>query len=106
MKQYTINATSIRPHQTEKERQILFDYMPEVVSSMFIAYGVSDGFTIYPVTGYWQGVKEESYKIEVLTELDFDGMIEVAERLRKHYDQDAVILTSGDIVKFIEREEV
>ena len=103
MQLYTINATSVRPSQTEMERQARVNSMPEVVSSIFIDYGVSNGFTIYPVTGYWQGVKEESYKIEVLTEMDFDGMVAVAEVIREYYDQDAVILQCGDVVKFIER---
>lgn len=102
MQQFTINATTIRPQYSDIVNKQRFDKMPEIVANTLTNYGI-DGFTMYPVMGYWQGEREDSYKIEVLTDKGFDVMAEVAEVLRATYDQDAVILTCGDIVKFIER---
>lgn len=94
MKLYTINATSIRPEYSDKINQARFDSMPYMLSDTFKSVGI-DGFTLYEVIGFWQGEREPSYKIEVLTEL--------CEQIRHVYNQDAVILQCGEIVKFIER---
>lgn len=102
MKLYTINATSIRPEYNAKINQARFDNMPYMLSDTFKRVGI-DGFTIYEVIGFWQGEREPSYKIEVLTELDFDVMAGLCEEIRHVYNQDAVILQCGEIVKFIER---
>ena len=102
MKLYTINATSIRPEYSAKVNQARFDNMPYMLADTFKSVGI-DGFTLYEVVGFWMGEREPSYKIEVLTELDFDGMAELCEQIRHVYNQDAVILQCGEIVKFIER---
>ena len=102
MKLFTINATSIRPEYSAKVNQARFDKMPKILSSMLARHGI-DGFTVYPVIGYWQGEREDSYKIELSTKLEFDVMAELREQIRHVYNQDAVILQCGDIVKFIER---
>lgn len=102
MKLYTINATSIRPEYNAKINQARFDNMPYMLSDTFKRVGI-DGFTIYEVIGFWEGEREPSYKIEVLTELDFDVMAGLCEEIRHVYNQDAVILQCGEIVKFIER---
>ena len=102
MQLFTINATSIRPEYNAKVNKARFDSMPEVVSNMLMAGGI-DGFTVYEVIGFWEGKRERSYKIEVLTELEFDVMAGLCEKIRYVYNQDAVILQCGDTVKFIER---
>ena len=102
MKLYTINATSIRPEYSDNVNKARFDNMPYMLSDTFKSVGI-DGFTIYEVIGFWQGERERSYKIEVLTKLDFDVMAELCEQIRHVYNQDAVILQSGEDVKFIER---
>ena len=102
MKQYTINATPERYDVSEEENSTRHNGYAAVVSEVLAMYGI-DGFTIYEVVGYWHGERGGSYKIEVLTDKSFDVMVEVAEQLRRQYNQDAVILTCGDIVKFVER---
>ena len=102
MQLYTINATSIRPEYSDKINQARFENMPYMLADTFKRVGI-DGFTLYEVVGFWMGEREPSYKIEVLTELDFDVMAELCEQIRHVYNQDAVILQCGDIVKFIER---
>ena len=102
MKLYTINATSIRPEYSDKINQARFDNMPYMLSDTFKSVGI-DGFTLYEVIGFWMGERERSYKIEVLTKLDFDVMAGLCEQIRHVYNQDTVILTCGDVVKFIER---
>lgn len=103
MQQFTINATTIRPQYSDIVNKQRFDKMPEIVANTLTNYGI-DGFTMYPVMGYWQGEREDSYKIEVLTDKGFDVMAEVAEILRDMYNQDAVMVTYPDnSVKFIER---
>jgi len=102
MKLYTVNATSIRPEYSDKINQARFDSMPYMLADTFKSVGI-DGFTLYEVVGFWMGEREPSYKIEVLTELEFDVMAELCEQIRHVYNQDAVILQCGEIVKFIER---
>ena len=102
MKLYTINATSIRPEYSAKVNKARFDNMPYMLSDTFKRVGI-DGFTIYEVIGFWQGERERSYKIEVLTDLDSAYIVGVCEEIRHVYNQDAVILQYGDTVKFIER---
>ena len=102
MKLYTINATSIRPEYSDNVNKARFDNMPYILSDTFKSVGI-DGFTLYEVIGFWQGERERSYKIEVLTELDFDVMAVLCEEIRDVYNQDAVILQCGEIIKFIER---
>ena len=102
MQLYTINATSIRPEYSDKINKARFDNMPYMLSDTFQSVGI-DGFTLYEVIGFWMGERERSYKIEVLTELDFDVMAGLCEQIRHVYNQDAVILQCGEIVKFIER---
>ena len=103
MQLYTINATSIRPEYNEKVNKARFDNMPYMLSDTFKSVGI-DGFTLYEVIGFWMGERERSYKIEVLTELNFDVMAGLCEQIRHAYNQDAVILQCGETVKFIERQ--
>ena len=102
MKLYTINATSYRSEYSVEINKARFDNMPYMLSDTFKKVGI-DGFTIYEVIGFWMGERERSYKIEVLTEVDFDVMAELCEQIRHVYNQDAVILQCGETVKFIER---
>ena len=102
MQLYTINATSIRPEYSDNINKARYDNMPYMLSDTFKSVGI-DGFALYEVVGFWMGVRERSYKIKVLTELDFDVMAGLCEQIRHVYNQDAVILQCGDIVKFVER---
>lgn len=101
MKLYTINATWVRPNVTTL--RVPYSH---TVSNVLGDYGI-DGFTLYEVDGYWMGVNEVSYKIEVaLTDEQAKSILEVCEKLRALYDQDAVMLTYPDnSVEFIERGE-
>ena len=102
MKLYTINATSFRPEYNAKINQARFDNMPYMLSNTFKSVGI-DGFTLYEAIGFWEGKREPSYKIEVLTDLDFEVMAGLCELIRYAYNQDAVILQCDETVKFIER---
>lgn len=103
MKLYTINATWVRPTDTEQDKAYKEARYSGTVAQILDKYGV-DGFTIYKVDGYWNREAELSYKIEIATELSLDKMLEICERLRKEYQQDAVMLTLPDnSVEFIER---
>lgn len=102
MKLWTFNATHVRPdddYQKSVENKSLYK---GVVSSILKKYKV-DGFTIYEVDGYWEGVAEKSYKIEVATEYHASTMRLIASDLRAYYKQDAVMLTHPDnTVEFVE----
>ena len=102
MQLYTINATPERYDATKAENVKRHAGYARYVSEALDNFGI-DGFTIYEVQGYWQGKPERSYKIEVLTDKPFDVMVMVCDMLRLQYNQDAVILQCGDVVKFIER---
>lgn len=102
MQLFTINATSYRREYSDEINRARFDNMPYMLSDTFKRVGI-DGFTLYEVIGFWEGEREPSYKIEVLTELDFDVIAGLCEEIRHVYNQDAVILQCGETVKFIER---
>lgn len=106
MQLYTINATPVRTEYNESVNNARCEAYPEMVSRVCQQNGI-DGFTIIPVTGYWQGVKEVSYKIEVAVESELEHVIdEIAKELGSLYNQDAVMITYPDnSVKFIDREE-
>lgn len=104
MQLYTINATWVRPQDTEDEKAYKALSYASTVATILSTYGI-DGFTIYEVQGYWMGASEVSYKIELaLTDEDAGSILEVAEKLRKLYNQDAVMVTTPDNkVSFVER---
>jgi len=61
-----------------------------------------DGFTMYQVNGYWKGVPEVSFKIEIAVDSNPERVYTVSEALRDLYNQDAVMLTlPNNTVKFI-----
>lgn len=115
MKLFTLNATPMRrPDQLSKpasistvdmrekdidtiNKQAVAEY-PRVVARVLAKHGI-DGFTIYKVDGYWQGVPEISFKIEIATD---GGVGMIASELRDLYNQDAVMVTYPDnTVEFI-----
>ena len=102
MQLFTINATSYRPEYNARINKARFENMPYMLSDTFKSVGI-DGFTLYEVIGFWEGKRERSYKIEVLTDLEFDVIAGLCEEIRHVYNQDAVILQCGETVKFIER---
>lgn len=58
-----------------------------------------DGFTMYKVQGYWQGVAETSFKIEIALEEEqasIDKVGKICAELRDIYKQDSVMLTYPD----------
>lgn len=90
MKLYTINATPVRVDVSENENKTRIEQYPQVVAELLAKHGI-DGFTIYPVQGYWKGEAEDSFKIEIATDGDV-GMI--ASELRDIFNQEAVMLTN------------
>lgn len=103
MKLYTINATPIRTENSKDQNDSLMACYPSVLHKILANYGI-DGFTMYEVIGYWKGVGERSYKIEIARpESESDGiMYEICEKLRDKYDQDSVMLTyPNNTVEFI-----
>ena len=101
MKLYTINAT---PHRFDDDYQTMVEKSAAYkghVSGILEKIGI-DGFTIYEVNGYWQGTPEQSFKIEVATDLDYEKIVAVCAKLRDDFNQDSVMLTSPDnSVEFI-----
>lgn len=115
MKLYTLNATPMRrwdqleapasdSHLDTRKKDIdsinkmALEEYPRVVARVLAKHGI-DGFTIYKVDGYWQGVPEVSFKIEVATD---GGVGMIASELRDLYNQDAVMVTHPDnTVEFI-----
>jgi hypothetical protein len=101
MQLYTFNATPVHvTNDTATNAELVKDY-PQQVAAILAAYGF-DGFTIYPVAGYWQGVAEGSFKIELAAEpksviSDKLNIIEtIAAELRDVYKQDSVMVTYPD----------
>lgn len=108
MKLYTITATPVQ----SKEQMIKagYDIQPDntvehinelhtgeysqVVADILEAYGVN-GFTIYPVQGYWMGKAEQSFKIEIAG-ISYIKASKICNELRDTYNQDAVMLTNPD----------
>ena len=104
MQLYTINATWVRPDDSDMIKLQYSDgaIYKRVISDMLASYGI-DGFTIQEVQGYWQGVPEKSYIITVACE-DVKTIERFAESMRSVYNQDAVMIAYPDgSVKFIER---
>ena len=113
MKLYTINATPMQTLEQVRgggdniEAGALDAYnglnmlnYDKAVAEVFSSLDI-DGFTMYRVNGYWKGVAEPSFKIEVATD-DERKVREACMRLRVTYNQDAVMLTLPDnTVEFI-----
>ena len=102
MKLFTINATPVRDDMGDEiNAERLLNYRGEV-STVLARRGI-DGFTIYPVTGYWQGVQEDSFKIEIATDVKNAHTVNsIAKELRDMYNQDSVMVTYPDgYVEFI-----
>lgn len=117
MKLYTINATPIRKFKqlSDSEKKYIrkgedtlkainaraLKLYPGAVAFTLAKHGI-DGFTIYPVQGYWKGEAEDSFKIEIAAELSYFMVGEVANELRDIFNQEAVMLTLPDnTVEFI-----
>lgn len=100
MQLYTINATPIKDTNAADNNHLLLMGYPIYVAKLLSTFNI-DGFTIYPVTGYWQGKKEQSFKIELALKNDNDIRV-ICGWLRDTYKQDAVMLTLPDnSVEFI-----
>lgn len=117
MKLYTITATPVRSIAQLKEpelgkldfrardidsinKQAIAEY-PKVVSDILKGWGI-DGFTIYQVQGYWKGEAEVSFKIEIATDMTELSVCDMADELRRKYNQEAVMLTKpNNEVEFI-----
>lgn len=115
MKMFTITATPVQSEEQmikngyslDEENTVdhinnlhLLEY-PEVVAKEMAKVGF-DGFTLYKVHGYWQGVPETSFKIEIAVDTDPERVYTVAKALRDIYNQDAVMLTlPNNNVRFV-----
>lgn len=113
MKLFTINATPMMREDQARNfpayqgnldafnASNLADYETEV-AGVLANQGI-DGFTIYRVNGYWQGVPEVSFKIEIAIDSNPERVYTIARELRAIYAQDSVMLTlPNNTVKFIE----
>lgn len=115
MKIFTITATPVQskaqmikagydisPDNTvEHINKLHMGEFPKVVAENLQACGI-DGFTMYEVNGYWQGVAEKSFKIEIAIDSDPERVYTVAKVLRDMYNQDAVMVTlPNNSVNFI-----
>lgn len=100
MQLYTLNATPVRVDIDNATNDARCQDYPQFVAALLQKYGV-DGFTIYEVQGFWQAVKERSFKIEIAS--DTKVVIDkIAVELRDMFNQDAVMLTNPDnSVEFI-----
>jgi len=102
VKLYTINATPVLSDNSVETNDFNCQAYPQRVAGILKKHGI-DGFTIYLVTGYWQGEEETSFKIEIATELDSVVMFNICNELRTRFNQESVMLTypSGN-VEFID----
>ncbi len=100
MQLYTINATPLRDKKDTDKNNSLMACYPSIVTKTLSRYDI-EGFTMYEVLGYWQGIGERSYKIEIATD-DAISIRMICQDLRDKYNQDAVMLTNPDnTVEFI-----
>lgn len=95
MKLYTINATPVREAASKDKNDQMCAKFPQEIADILNEYDI-DGFTIYEVKGYWEGLAERSFKIEIATSLDYFIMSEVCNHIRDEYSQKAVMLTKPD----------
>lgn len=95
MQLYTINATPVREDASNEANAININQYPDVVAQVLKGWGF-DGFTIYKVDGYWQGLPEVSFKIEIALDKDFSKVYNVAEELRDKFNQDSVMVTDSN----------
>lgn len=59
-----------------------------------------EGYSLYTIDGYWQGVQETSYVLEVM--IDFMDYEVFANAIRDELCQDSVMVTVQDLeVKFL-----
>lgn len=125
MKLYTINATPVRTKEQWRRQmptsKILTDKVvdglntmaievyPGAVAKILAEFDI-DGFTMYEVKGYWKGIPEVSFKIEVALDDNTNSgganadatMVMVADELKIAYNQEGVMLTlPNNTVKFI-----
>lgn len=106
MKLYTINATPVMnkeqykrlvpsdkvltDEEVDKLNAIAIEQYPSDVAELLAKYDI-DGFTIYQVQGYWKGVPEVSFKIEIASDVSVNM---VASILRDRFNQEAVMVTN------------
>jgi len=101
MKLFTINATPVSISNTLGENEKLVKNYPRVVASVLKSHGF-DGFTMYQVQGYWMGLSEISFKIEIAIDTNPERVYTVAQTLRDMFNQDSVMVTlPNNTVKFI-----
>lgn len=96
------NGYDITPDNTvEHINKLHLGEYPKIVAELLSSLGI-DGFTIYPVQGYWKGEAEQSFKIEIAIDSDPERVYTVAGQLRDTYNQDAVMVTlPNNSVRFV-----
>ena len=101
MKLYTINATPVRSNNSDFKNDLALEAYPKNVARIMKNNGF-EGFTMYKVDGYWMGLPEVSFKIEIAVDKNPEAVYTVAEELRDLYNQDSVMITlPNNSVKFI-----
>lgn len=101
MKLFTITSTPVRTDKSDENNALLIMGYPKVVADTLKAWDI-DGFTMYKVDGYWQGVPEVSFKIEIAIDKDPERVYSVAMKLKELYNQDAVMVTlPNNSVRFV-----
>ena len=51
-----------------------------------------DGFTTSEVIGYWKGKKEQTLKVEIVTDESNTALVKLAKELKIKLDQESVLL--------------
>ena len=94
---YTIDKNNSVAHIN----QLHLEEYSDIVAKVLGRHGI-DGFTMYQVNGYWKGIPEVSFKIEIAIDKDANRVYEIAAELKNIYNQEGVMLTlPNNTVKFI-----
>jgi hypothetical protein len=68
---------------------------------VILAVNCLDSFNVQETGGYWKGIKEQSLVIECIGDKTVgNSMKHLAERIRRHCEQEAVILVTLPVIDF------
>jgi hypothetical protein len=69
-------------------------------NSVWVSLPKIEGYSLYSIDGYWQGVQETSYVLEIMIDsMDYEAL---ASGLKESLHQDSVMVTVQDLeVKFL-----
>lgn len=103
---YNIYFTSYQKKDTLLNNIIRKFNMYKNINKLFIKYGIY-GATILKTIGFYEGAKENSYLMQVITDKSKDEVINFCKELRSINNQDSILLqiTSENILIYADKIE-